>query len=794
MVVTKAPSEPWEMVRKTLEAMLLQDVPHDTWLADEDPSDETKAWCADHGVLISSRKDIPEYHQKSWPRRTRCKEGNLAYFYDTYGYEQYDLVAQLDADHVPTPSYLCQILLPFHSPSIGYVAAPSICDNNKLDSWAARGRLYAEATLHGPLQAGYNDRWAPLCIGSHYAVRTQALKDIGGIGPELAEDHSTTLMMNAHGWQGAFQIDAIANGDGPATFADCMVQEFQWSRSLTMILFQWTPKMWGGLSLRHKAQFLFSQLWYPLFSSVAFVGFLVPIICLWIDRPIVSINYWVFMAFAISLAIANTIPALALKRFGCLRPRDARVISWEEPLFTITRFPWVLAGIFNGIYTVITRRQLTFRVTPKGSLSGIPLRTRIVAPYIVLSGMTSLAVIFIKAKNATGYYYLCLVAATICTAALLLVVFLHHWETTTKKRFSTRSITLSVLPFLLLIVAFSLRFGEGMNGLLASGAWSAGGGELIPIQSSFGDDDPTAKVVAPLGCTGTPCFGVHDDTGSFSGSGDSVQINHSFIPWGSRYSSRIKELMRVSVAQERIPMVTLEPWPWAVINVKEQDMNNYAAIEAEYNKSLLSDIALGKYDESIKTSLNAMASNPRQRVLVRLMHEMEMTRQYPWFSESPESYILAYRHVVELSRNLGFHHLEWIWSPVGLEKASAFWPGADYVDFVGISIYATPEWTWGHAAKGENLPLRTLVEWKSWIKRYGKPLILAEVGVNASPQDQLRWLGEGAKALTTMPEVAAWVYFNQKQPPVITLDIGLPDWSLSKDTAEGLMRKLESSQ
>ncbi len=39
MVVTKAPSEPWEMVRETLEAMLGQDFPFafDTWLADESP-------------------------------------------------------------------------------------------------------------------------------------------------------------------------------------------------------------------------------------------------------------------------------------------------------------------------------------------------------------------------------------------------------------------------------------------------------------------------------------------------------------------------------------------------------------------------------------------------------------------------------------------------------------------------------------------------------------------------------------------------------------------------------------
>jgi cellulose synthase/poly-beta-1,6-N-acetylglucosamine synthase-like glycosyltransferase len=45
MVVTKVPSEPFPIVRETLEAMLRQTYPHDTWLADEDPSSETLRWC-----------------------------------------------------------------------------------------------------------------------------------------------------------------------------------------------------------------------------------------------------------------------------------------------------------------------------------------------------------------------------------------------------------------------------------------------------------------------------------------------------------------------------------------------------------------------------------------------------------------------------------------------------------------------------------------------------------------------------------------------------------------------------
>lgn len=143
-VVTKAPSEPWDMASKTVRAMLSQEFPHpyDVWLCDEDPTDEVLSWCERYDVKVSTRRGVKAYHQAQWPRRTKCKEGNLAYFYDNWGYDNFDVVAQLDCDHVPVPTYLLEIVRPFSDPSIGYVAAPSVNDTNADESWSARGRLH----------------------------------------------------------------------------------------------------------------------------------------------------------------------------------------------------------------------------------------------------------------------------------------------------------------------------------------------------------------------------------------------------------------------------------------------------------------------------------------------------------------------------------------------------------------------------------------------------------------------------------------------------------------------------
>ena len=196
---------------------------------DEQPNNQPAERCVRARHL---RKGIAEYHNDSLGRaERRARRGTSPIDTNVTGQCNYDIVVQLDADHIPDDGYLEEMIWPFVDPGVGYVSAPSICDSNAAESWSARGRLHVEGALHGALQAGYNGGFAPLCIGSHYAVRTRALKEIGGFkGRELAEDHSTTLIMSSHGWRGVHLIDAIAHGDGPRTFSDLAIQEFQWSR------------------------------------------------------------------------------------------------------------------------------------------------------------------------------------------------------------------------------------------------------------------------------------------------------------------------------------------------------------------------------------------------------------------------------------------------------------------------------------------------------------------------------------------------------------------------------------
>lgn len=474
MVVTKAPSEPFDVVSATLEGMLAQDVPHDTWLADEDPSPETIDWCNRHGVFVSTRKGRVDYHRPNWPRRTRCKEGNLAFFYDHYGYERYDFVVQLDADHVPEAGYLWQMLRPFADSNVGYVSAPSICDSNAARSWSARGRLGVEASMHGALQAGYNGNLAPMCIGSHYAVRTAALKQIGGLGPELAEDHSTTLMMNAFGWRGVHALHAIAHGEGPRTFADLATQEFQWSRSLVMLLLQYSPSYVSRMPARLRFQFLFSQLWYPLFAFFMALMFAMPIIALSSGKVFVNVTYPEFLLHFAPLSLVLVFLAFRWRSTGSFRPCDARVLSWESMVFQFARWPWALAGTIAALRDWLAGSTVDFRITPKGNATVDLLPARVLAPYAGLSVVSALPVALIDDPGeARGFYVFALVNAAIYATLLAVIVVQHGRENLVRAKNRSYRATLAAS----FVAMFTLLgFGGVSNGMagIESLAWGAG--------------------------------------------------------------------------------------------------------------------------------------------------------------------------------------------------------------------------------------------------------------------------------------------------------------------------------
>lgn len=379
MIVTKAPSEPWSVVKKTLEAMLNQNIDsaYDVWLADEKPHEDTILWCAEQGVFISSREGVDGYHNIDWPLRRKCKEGNLMYFYDKVGYDKYDVVFQFDSDHAPTNDYLKNSLPAFMDPEVSYIAMPNI---NKKGSWISNARQTHEAWYYGPSQLSYSYDSMPMCTGSHYAVRTSALKDVGGIGPELDEDMTTTMIMVSNGKRGVYAGNAIAFGEGPLSLEDAAKQEFQWGKSAVICFFRWRSVIFPKNNKMRPSElfrFYMIQIWYffQLFFSLYAWFVIGPTVFTnkWCSNETCILTFGSLIVYSAPIMISQIAYNIFMRRNDLLRPRDTPFVSIDLFVYRVLRPIWNGIGIVSGIIEMVFNVVPSFSVTRKGESSTEPL-------------------------------------------------------------------------------------------------------------------------------------------------------------------------------------------------------------------------------------------------------------------------------------------------------------------------------------------------------------------------------------------------------------------------------------
>ena len=252
----------------------------------------------------------------------------------------------------------------------------------------------------------------------------------GGLGPELAEDHSTSMLIAAAGWRGVHAIDAIATGDGPQNFADMATQEFQWSRSLMNLMLQYTPHYLGKMPMGRRVYFIFCQLWYPLFAISSLMIFLAPLIALWTDTAFAPVTFVDFVKHFGPNAVVLVMIVYLMRSFGFARPYNAKIVSWEGSLFMLyARWPWALWGMLTGIRDQFSNVQTEFRVTPKGDGPRSLLPTRVILPYAFLAAISAAAVILVdNSKTSSGFLAFAALNAVAYTGLTLTILVMHLRE------------------------------------------------------------------------------------------------------------------------------------------------------------------------------------------------------------------------------------------------------------------------------------------------------------------------------------------------------------------------------
>ncbi|WP_436640566.1 glycoside hydrolase family 26 protein [Microbaculum sp. FT89] len=242
-----------------------------------------------------------------------------------------------------------------------------------------------------------------------------------------------------------------------------------------------------------------------------------------------------------------------------------------------------------------------------------------------------------------------------------------------------------------------------------------------------------------------------------------MDIEHVFIPWHQFDAAELRLTARYAQKRKRRMMITVEPW-------------TNAPNWIDGGENLFGDIVAGDYDEAI-TRVCTEIEKIRRRPLVRWGHEMEeVTGRYPWARDDSAGYIKAYRYFVTACREIA-PKARFVWSPIGHDGLDDYYPGRAYVNMIGFPVWgyrkADQKW-YGHARTFEE----AVREKYNRVKRYGKPLILAEIGISGPRRYESRWIEAMKQATSTFRRLKAVVYFNMLEPAAWPDGLGKPDWRI----------------
>ncbi len=264
-------SEPWDMVLNTLKAMqrIYHDTRTDVWVLDEGDDPEIRADCRRWGINHFSRKGVPEWNTPSGACRRKTKSGNHNSWRSAHE-DKYDVVAQMDPDHLPDPSFLIRTVGYFNDPDVGFVVAPQVYGRNFAENWIARASAVLAYIFHGVIQRGLNGLKAPMLIGTNHLYRVTCWKQIGGYCDRLVEDHRTCMEVYSHRnpvtgnrWTGVYTPDIVADGEGPTSFTDFYNQQKRWAWGVWQIMVKDSIRVLPKLRPRQQLAFAMLQQFYP---------------------------------------------------------------------------------------------------------------------------------------------------------------------------------------------------------------------------------------------------------------------------------------------------------------------------------------------------------------------------------------------------------------------------------------------------------------------------------------------------------------------------------------------------
>ncbi len=253
------------------EVYLLDDGGTDQKINDPDPAKAEEALsrrrnlqqlCADLGCTYLTRA-----------RNESAKAGNVNH---ALSLTDGDLIAILDADHVPTIDFLDRTVpWMIRDPDTFLVQTPHFMmnsdpvDRNLLRAFQnmpAENDMFYKTILRGL------DFWSSsFFCGSAALLRREKLEAVGGLsGETITEDAEAALEMHSRGWKSVYVSDTLVAGLAPETFSGFIVQRMRWAQGMAQILILKRPFSQPNLKWHQRIGYMSAILFwlFPFFRLI----------------------------------------------------------------------------------------------------------------------------------------------------------------------------------------------------------------------------------------------------------------------------------------------------------------------------------------------------------------------------------------------------------------------------------------------------------------------------------------------------------------------------------------------
>ena len=234
--------------------------------------------------------------------------------------------------------------------------------------------------------------------------------------------------------------------------------------------------------------------------------------------------------------------------------------------------------------------------------------------------------------------------------------------------------------------------------------------------------------------------------------------------------------VNIVLAHQSMPLIFWSPWdyPYREDLVQRKGPDKYG----------LENIVAGQWDQYIDTWADAAKATGRP-LFVSLCNEMNGD-WFPWSASfyggknvvpgtdppkyaGPEFFKRAYRYIVDRVRARGAGNVLWVFHVNNFSEpyeawngCKQFYPGSDYVDWLGVSVYGQlfPNSKWNEFEDMLDKPYEELAAVDP-----NKPMMVTEWGVGEFPAqgDKADWIETAFEEMSThYPRLKAAIYWNER--------------------------------